>query len=201
MNLVFITLTLLSEINGAITSSLPYPAGKMQFRGTIGGHELELNGTIQEVYSQAKALYPDIQDVDVPKTFTTGNEADYEKIGKLMKKNAIHPSLCMQGTNYDWRSAKLEDVARAYNQLLHTQGVCGVRPGGCVNISVYEDATVKLCSKTVHTISPNCSYLSSYVELMMNECRYQEESSGNWMLSAKMWDDDDYFMAVMKTER
>ncbi|EPE30577.1 hypothetical protein GLAREA_03544 [Glarea lozoyensis ATCC 20868] len=201
MYLFLISLTLLSLLNSAMVSNPTATEDQVGFIGTIGGHEVELNGTIQEIYAQAKALYPDMQDIDVPTTFTTINEVTHEQNRNLIKKNALHPALCMQDTNYDWRSAKLEDVARAYNQLLHAQGTCGVCPGTCVNVSVFEDATVKLCSMNIHTISPTCSYLSSYVEFMMNECLYQENPAGGWLLSARMWDGDKYYVAVMKTER
>ena len=64
MKLLIIALMLFSLLaisSGNPTNApLPFPVGQMQFIGSIGGHNVTLNGTIQSVYAQAKLLHPDI---------------------------------------------------------------------------------------------------------------------------------------------
>jgi hypothetical protein len=67
MKLHSIALTLFSVVRISTCNPedepFPFPVQPMGFSGVIGGHQVTLNGTIGEVYAQAKALYPDI---DIP---------------------------------------------------------------------------------------------------------------------------------------
>ena len=43
----------------ALKYPLPYPLDVFRFNGTLGGHDVQLNGTVQEIMAQMKVLHPE----------------------------------------------------------------------------------------------------------------------------------------------
>ena len=41
------------------SNGLPYPVEVVQYSGFLGGYEVQLNGTVQEMYAQMQILHPD----------------------------------------------------------------------------------------------------------------------------------------------
>jgi hypothetical protein len=63
MQLIFFVVSLIGVFNlafGASTlGSLPYPVQVVQYTGSLGGYDIQLNGTVQEIYAQMQVLHPD----------------------------------------------------------------------------------------------------------------------------------------------
>jgi hypothetical protein len=60
IGLITLTLTAPTTLN-----DLPYPVEVVQYSGSLGGYEVQLNGTVQEMYAQMEILHSDF-DPDSP---------------------------------------------------------------------------------------------------------------------------------------
>ena len=64
MQFIFLIFDLIGLLTLALTASttlndLPYPVEVVQYSGSLGGYEVQLNGTVQEMYAQMQILHPD----------------------------------------------------------------------------------------------------------------------------------------------
>ena len=76
MHFMLALASLLGLLASAFATSLPWPEVAPQFNGILAGHTVSLNGTIQEMMSQAVAMYPDFNPNDIKKSLASRTEAD-----------------------------------------------------------------------------------------------------------------------------
>lgn len=74
MQFMFILASLLG-LSTFVLAALPYPLVAPQFNGVLGGHEVHLNGTIQEMMAQMVALHPDFDPESLKKNPLTPRSA------------------------------------------------------------------------------------------------------------------------------
>lgn len=65
MQFLYIVVGLIGLVTLAVTApttssnGLPYPIEVVQYTGSLGGYEVQLNGTVQEMFAQMQILHPD----------------------------------------------------------------------------------------------------------------------------------------------
>ncbi|KAE8449436.1 hypothetical protein EG329_008044 [Mollisiaceae sp. DMI_Dod_QoI] len=147
---------------------------KMTFSGTIGGHEVQLNGSVQEINAQMKQLHPDF-DPDTTKT-----DSDH---------------YCWPVAGQNWQRAQTSHIKEGISYLDGFKGLCGVPASTCVRISCSYNAGIYLCNDNNYGITPNCAYIASYAQDIINLCNYQDPS-GIQYVSGQEFDTDGYNVCV-----
>lgn len=82
---IFVTLALAAPTT---PNDLPYPVQVVQYTGFLGGYEVQLNGTVQEMYAQMQILHPDFNP-DAP-GFAPGFEDKNLTSRSALNKVIIH---------------------------------------------------------------------------------------------------------------
>ncbi|CZR56164.1 uncharacterized protein PAC_06052 [Phialocephala subalpina] len=148
-------------------ASLPYPLGVMTVTGTVGGHEIQLNGTIQDVYAQVKKAHPDF---DAGALVNAHKLAIREDEDGLVGRNKIQPGLCCPFAGQNWNWADAGRIQEGVQYLDHVQALCGVGPRSCVRVSCSWRSAIYLCNDNDYGITPNCGYIGSYASDLINQC-------------------------------
>lgn len=58
-------------------SDLPYPIVPFKYNGTLGDHDVEINGTVEEIYAKMKVLHPEF---DADHAIQAGAEASVQMV-------------------------------------------------------------------------------------------------------------------------
>ncbi|KUJ14762.1 uncharacterized protein LY89DRAFT_720237 [Mollisia scopiformis] len=149
-------------------TELPYPVSKMTFLGTLGGHDVQLNGSIEEIHSQMTVLHPEF-DPDAllaAKKLAirdTGSELIESELEGRSKSNMI---CCNPGS---W-GADPGRIEQGIDYLDHFNGLCGVPARTCVRISCSWGSAIYLCNDNYYGITPTCPYMASYAQDILNTC-------------------------------
>ncbi|CZR57554.1 uncharacterized protein PAC_07443 [Phialocephala subalpina] len=114
-------------------SELPYPVGTMTFMGTLGGHDVQLNGSIEEVYGQMKNLYPDFNAdalvLDGKLARENGTEGELNVVTRgADNKGALY---CCPNDPWDWQPASNRRIWEGISYLDNLNGLCGVGARNC----------------------------------------------------------------------
>ncbi|EPE32878.1 hypothetical protein GLAREA_05890 [Glarea lozoyensis ATCC 20868] len=193
-----------------VDAPLPLPISDLVFRGELGGHEVEFNGTIQEVYAQVAATHP---------SFNTRSQLDTNialaaaSPIQITKRNKAH-HFCNQNIGKPWLPAKVTYIEDGIKYLstspyplphpplypdltipAESKGKCGVQSGHCARISCSWDSAIFLCNDRLDFIEPSCAYLASYAEDLIDWCKTEVSGMGS-AVAGQLFDTDSYNVLV-----
>ncbi|KAH8650554.1 hypothetical protein BGZ60DRAFT_534212 [Tricladium varicosporioides] len=161
---------------------------EMRFTGTIHGIEYSGNGTVEQIYAQFKADYPEV--VAANTNFTAAGTP----IHNLEARNKEQPHCCGEpgGPNWGWYSAQTWYIFDGINYLHAFRGRCdiGPGPGNCGRISCSYGSGIYLCNDNNYMISPNCGYLATYAQDLCDACNRKGYTCG------QQFDTDNYNVIV-----
>ncbi|KUJ23864.1 uncharacterized protein LY89DRAFT_726918 [Mollisia scopiformis] len=162
---------------------------KMTFEGSIGDYKVQLNGSIQEIHAQMKAIYPDFD----PDTAISNQTLDIRHLGKRSK---MQPPLCYPVQ--DWGRAETAPINTGIRYLNQVQALCGVGANSCVRVSCSYRAAIYLCNDNDYGITPTCPYIASYAQDIINSCNYHRPGGNtwDWSVCGQEFDTDNYNVIV-----
>lgn len=170
-----------------------YTISDMVFKGYVGGHYIEHNGTIQEVITQTKKLYPDFDPEHMSKNQThinpNHNDPNHENPNHL-NPNQIARSggpgggtgvaghICCPVPGQWFYSAHNTGTTDNINYLRDVDGWCGVGggPGNCIRVAATHVvgfqgcASVYLCNDLTYFRNFDCGYVAQFAEDLRNQC-------------------------------
>ncbi|KUJ23865.1 uncharacterized protein LY89DRAFT_744404 [Mollisia scopiformis] len=189
------SLAIASAIPG--TAELPscgyknYPTGIMTFKGTIDGHQVQLNGSAQEINTQMTAKFPGFN----PDALVAAKFASRDAAVNLFARNKSPPVLCWPVAGQDWSFCNAATIQDGINYLDNFDGLCGVPGTTCVRISCSYNAAIYLCNDNAYGITPNCAYMASYATDIINDCVFYDDQ-GNAYVCGQEFDTDGYNIIV-----
>ncbi|KAH6670597.1 hypothetical protein B0J14DRAFT_640603 [Halenospora varia] len=167
-----------------------YTEGVMTFTGTINGIAHTGNGTAQQIFAGFKKLHPEAA-LSVETNMTTTLEARAAQ-NKIQPPNCCAP-LPGPGPS-DWSWANVRWINDGINYLNNLHGTCHVEARSCARISCSWNAAIRLCNDNEYSIDPNCGYLASYAQDIVNHCR--RESLPHVYTCGQEFDTDNYNICV-----
>jgi len=178
---------------------LPHPVVPMVLTGTIGEHEVQLNGSIQEIHAQMKVLYPNFDaDALTPAKNLTARNTNLQFRSELEARGGkLPPPLCFPVGNWGWSKASGETIGEGINYLDQVQALCGVSARSCVRISCSWNSAIYLCNDNYYGITPTCPYMASYAQDIINDCTTPADRVvGDWSVCGQLFDSDGYNIIV-----
>ncbi|KAI1323942.1 hypothetical protein F5Y16DRAFT_412303 [Xylariaceae sp. FL0255] len=176
-----------SELDG-------YEIVPMTWTGVIekGGPEMSFNGTISEVTEQIR---------EIKRDFTWDSlRQDLGDPNPEMHKRSKSNLICNVGgdSNADGLGPYTANAQSAQQALAATSGVCSIGPGPrvcTVLLCNKYNAGIWLCNDNDFSISPNCAYLASYAQDIINQCG-QNYVHGVMTTRGQEFDTDNYNVVV-----
>ncbi|KAE8441254.1 hypothetical protein EG329_005585 [Mollisiaceae sp. DMI_Dod_QoI] len=111
---------------------LPHPLGTMTFNGKLGSHQVQLNGSIQEIHAQMEVLHPDFDpDALLPVRNLTAREDELKVARKLVDRNKSD-FYCFPVPGQNWQLANGYRIDEGIHYLETFDGLCGT-PGSTCN--------------------------------------------------------------------
>ncbi|PMD59977.1 uncharacterized protein K444DRAFT_663547 [Hyaloscypha bicolor E] len=181
-NVLFLIATLITLV---LSASLPLDAAhsavafekyQMQpatFKGEIGDHSYELNGTAETVWAQLKEIYPEIE------------LKEHDSLGletrAMEKRNKILPPLCIPVSGWPWVGATPSAIQDGISYLKNLNTRINIDAHACSRISCSYSSAIFLCNDNDVTISPASPYLATYAQdlnHLMDLCRSGKKAGG-----------------------
>ncbi|CAG8975504.1 hypothetical protein HYALB_00012280 [Hymenoscyphus albidus] len=150
---------------------LPYPISELMLVGNIGGYDVQLNGTIQQVYAQVLKAHPELGEKSILPSAAITTSRD--------SSNALGHGLTPECEDADGSSRKLgcatdsnirDGIAYLKEPHRAGSGDCWVGAKKCSRISCSYYSAISLCNDNDYEIHPRCSYMAQYVEAILNKC-------------------------------
>ncbi|RDL34425.1 uncharacterized protein BP5553_07553 [Venustampulla echinocandica] len=154
-------------LGAAVQNDLPYPLVPFEYTGALGGHEVQLNGTVQDIFAQMKELHPDF-DVDTLPDSSVGNNANDIALDSRDVASKHH-YFCWPVKGQTWERANTNVIADGINYL-RKMNICNVGGQSCVRISCSYRGAIFLCNDNPDTIYPRCPYIASYASDISKNC-------------------------------
>lgn len=179
-------------------SGLPYPVKPMALSGNIGGYDVQLSGSIQEIHAQMKTIYPDFDPaaLNAAKNSTTRSD-DLDFTFKLTPRGGkLLPPICCPIR--DWKQAGGGPIDEGIFHLNNVGGTCGVDAKSCSRISCSWGAAIFLCNDNDYGITPQCLYLSTYAHDIRMDCYRADSGDGVFSVCGQEFDSDNYNIIVRK---
>ncbi|KAI1502665.1 hypothetical protein F5X99DRAFT_407741 [Biscogniauxia marginata] len=152
-----------------------------------GGDNLTFQGTIQEIEAEIQKSKPEFSWKTAFK-----DRIDSRDPSGLDIRNKNSEFFCTVGGD-----GKATTLAIGVNSmsLIYAGGICGVGPGPrvCARISCEYDGAIWLCNDNTWPIAPQCGYLATYADDIVNTCG-MGESFGE--VQGQEFDTDNYNVAV-----
>ncbi|KAN0122652.1 hypothetical protein V8E51_000978 [Hyaloscypha variabilis] len=143
--------------------------GKMGFKGEIGGHYFELNGTLQEVVVQAQKLVPGLQHDWTASPLA--DRADIEESYLQARQGAPMGQFCWPVPGQPWAGTYHTDLINAALALRSVYGQSCVfqpGPGWCALLSCTANTELYICNDNNFEISINCGGVTADMALAIN---------------------------------
>ncbi|CZR56163.1 uncharacterized protein PAC_06051 [Phialocephala subalpina] len=162
---------------------------KMMFTGELGGYQVQLNGSIQEIHAQMKELYPDFNPEAIVANKTLETRAEENKSDCNCWPVLGQP---------EWKRCSTESIRTGIRYLIGLNVICNVGPQSCVRISCSYNAGIYLCNNRDYLIEPSCTYIASYAQDIVDKCNWHVPGGNTWMwrVSGQAWDTDGYNVCV-----
>ncbi|CZR60276.1 uncharacterized protein PAC_10172 [Phialocephala subalpina] len=181
--LTFLPLILVSGLAIGSESTIEVPegytiSGAMGFKGTLHGVEVELSGTIEEMYANFTSQYPEVVANAKANANPTAAYLPTSNVG-LAQLESRNPSprgdhyCCPINGQPNWLPAEVAVLVDGINYLNNFQGVCntGGGPGNCVRVSCSYSAAIYLCNDNEGDLVISCKDVAFYAGQIINYCR------------------------------
>jgi hypothetical protein len=155
----------------------------MRFCGSLGGHQVNLTGTIEDIYAQAHELYPDF---DIESQLILNAET-YESSGSNSKRSEIKPELCNHIIGYPWNPGDVRELQLGMNKLL-VKAECEVKGRTCTQVSCVGLSEIVLCSERDYDINVSCATIAGYANDIIKQCTIHP--NGRILAGGQMFDTD-----------
>ncbi|PMD52203.1 uncharacterized protein K444DRAFT_669824 [Hyaloscypha bicolor E] len=145
-----------------------YTVGKMGFKGEIGGHYFELNGTLQDVVAQAQKLHPGLQHNWTAPDLSKGPLPD----GKSLEARQGTPigRFCWPVAGQPWGAVYHTDLSAAIDALRSVfWNLCTFPPNACAPLSCTANTQLSVCNDNPWSIAVNCGNTLSEMALEINQ--------------------------------
>ncbi|KUJ16077.1 uncharacterized protein LY89DRAFT_783297 [Mollisia scopiformis] len=151
-----------------------YSEGVMMFQGSIYGHAMEMNGTIEEIFDRFTLEHPEVE-LDFKSNATAaGFQAERRDLQGSEAHNKVARSKfglqCCPIAAWGWTGAIQVIIEDGIDYLNHVQARCGVGARSCVRVSCSWNAGIYLCNDNYYGIFPSCPYIGSYAQDISNVC-------------------------------
>ncbi|KAF8856031.1 hypothetical protein BDZ45DRAFT_804530 [Acephala macrosclerotiorum] len=150
--------------------STPYPLGVMTFTGELGGHQVQLNGSVQEIHAQMKAKYPDFDADALVRARKLAARDGGSDVTLAARNKELPGNCCPCPGNEQWAWADAGRIQEGVDYLNNFNGLCNVGATSCVRISCSWNSGIYLCNDADHAIAPSCVYIASYATDLINHC-------------------------------
>ncbi|KAF4629452.1 hypothetical protein G7Y89_g8697 [Cudoniella acicularis] len=176
-------------------TSIPdgYEMNIMQFSGTIGGIQHTSNGTIKQVFEEFKKRHPEAAAATLAAAkVTTGAKATSKKLETRGSKYALN---CCPVGGWGWTGASQKRILEGISYLRNVNALCGVGVRSCVRVSCSWDAAIYLCNDNYNDVAPNCAYIATFAQDLINACSFW---NGGWgeQVCGQEFDTDSYNVIV-----
>ncbi|KAG4415866.1 hypothetical protein IFR04_010993 [Cadophora malorum] len=189
------------------TEELPegYTWGKMGFHGTIDGHEITYDGTIEEILDHAETLYPgvtkslaarddvpllDIPDLDsatvVARAAQLIHASPADGKGKTYcggdkgDKSTPECPLCDK-----WGYAENRRIKEGISYLNKVNAWCTASSHQCVRISCSWHSGITLCNDAEDRIQAPCNWISTFAQDVIDDDNCQDPSAHRTFKASK----------------
>lgn len=182
-----------------------YTISPMNFKGKIGPHEVNFNGTVEELMDHVEKEHPGF---DRNSVVAAAGELVFRHTQELTtrSKDGVH---CCPVAGQPFSDAYRNDIQGGiqYLQGVAAQGItCGVGAAGtnavnklsrnCVRISCSDDSAIFLCNDNGYIIQPNCAYIASYAQDLINSCTHYPWFVATAYVCGQEFDTDNYNVVV-----
>ncbi|EPE26633.1 hypothetical protein GLAREA_02546 [Glarea lozoyensis ATCC 20868] len=171
-------------ISTPLVPDVSEPKATMRFCGMLGGHKVNLTGTIEDIYAQAKLLHPDI---DIESQILLNAET-YESSESNTKRTENKPGLCNHLIGHPWNAADVNQLKQGMDQLRLPDAKCEVKGQTCTEVSCVGMAEIVLCSEKDDPMTIPCSTIADYVGDIIEQCTVHP--NGVTVASGQMFDTD-----------
>ncbi|KAE8444786.1 hypothetical protein EG329_014246 [Mollisiaceae sp. DMI_Dod_QoI] len=166
--------------------------GVMQFNGTIHGVEVELNGTVQEIYAQFLQMHPEI----TANLTTAGSHTLSSKSLETLEARFKSTIYCCPVASWGWLPANVPALNAGIEYLDNFKGSCSAGGHGCARISCSNGAAIWLCNDNDFTIYENCGYMATYVDDLATACGLRDQWGGYTSVCGQEFDTFGYNIIV-----
>ncbi|KAF9880226.1 hypothetical protein CkaCkLH20_02180 [Colletotrichum karsti] len=157
----------LPEDGGLLREPLEgYTIVPMQWSGTVDGEDMNLEGTIEEVFAQIQAVKPDFDWTNT--TELTEPEADLSTLDARSPSNIICD---VGGRGPMVQEASMQRETDYLRRIANSQ--CGVAAGPrvCARVSCSSGDGIWLCNDTTSHLSRRCGIIPDYVWRIFGRCK------------------------------
>ncbi|KAK2865017.1 hypothetical protein FQN49_003990 [Arthroderma sp. PD_2] len=138
----------------------------------LGGKDVTLNGTVQEIYSQIKDLTGSVLKPE--------DSHDHHSDRKLQTRSKIllRSNLLMGikmikisiNCNPQGEHAKMRAIRDGIKYLKGLRGMCSTPGLNCYRVSCSYGSGIFICNDTSHTVEVSCRDLASYAQDIVDMC-------------------------------
>jgi hypothetical protein len=181
-------------VDTARSSDLPHPIGTFYYNGTLGGHDVYLNGTAQEIIAQFQDLHPEFT---LPEPKATRDIPADEIHAFTTRQNGA--PLCLPIAEWGWLWAQGPATYKNVDFLSSLSFGCGVPARTCVRIACQQQSAIYLCNDNYYGLNLSCLALASNADNVCQKCGFtlgnewfcggQEFNGGNFNVIVR-WDGD-----------
>ncbi|RDL38352.1 uncharacterized protein BP5553_02692 [Venustampulla echinocandica] len=143
--------------------NLPYPLVPFQYNGILGGHNVQLNGTIQDIYAQMKELHPDFELEHAIQSRAEASNLTTHDIANTFDY------YCCPVPGHKWQWALGPHILDGIKYLKGID-ICDVGASSCVRIGCSWNSAIYLCNDNRFKITPMCNYIASYAKDLIDKC-------------------------------
>ncbi|KAG4435073.1 hypothetical protein IFR05_009432 [Cadophora sp. M221] len=162
--------------------SWEYTAHILMWSGTINGAEVNITSNFEDIFTHLGLKYPLILPNDDHFSHTTSTSnikytASGEVESALMGRaaNGKWKILCILVTRWDWQRAYVWALKVVIYNFLAVLGVCKIKAHSCKKMQCYYGSSAYICNDTDHEVRPDCTYLGSFVQDIINLCSVNRE--------------------------
>ncbi|KAG0651563.1 hypothetical protein D0Z07_1498 [Hyphodiscus hymeniophilus] len=183
MQLILIILILLRISNSVSVVApgprdLPYPTKALEYRGVLGGHDVQLNGTVEDMIAQMQSLHPSTSIDSLFAERTSSNTFHTRQI-------QIGLNCCPVGSQ-GWRATTQFDII---NGIKHLQSIpiLGIDGKSCSRISCSYSSSIWLCNDNDIRVNRLGSEYALYATALIERCG-SRDPNGDLVVCGQVFD-------------
>ncbi|KAH7354864.1 hypothetical protein BKA65DRAFT_535201 [Rhexocercosporidium sp. MPI-PUGE-AT-0058] len=164
-------------------TQLPWPVSPLEWSGNINGEEVNVTGSFEDIFPHLGLGYPQIPPNDDHLANTTAvsnikHTASGEVESALVERATTGKwnTLCIPIRGWDWQRAYVWALKVVIYNFSAVPGVCKIPAHSCKRMQCYYGSTVYVCNDSDREVRPECKYLGSFVQDIINLCSVNREN-------------------------
>ncbi|KAF8859294.1 hypothetical protein BDZ45DRAFT_689391 [Acephala macrosclerotiorum] len=173
-------------------------SGKMGFKGSIHGVEVELSGTVEEMYAEFTRMYPEVVANAALHANNTDKTRSLENDLQTRTPSPRGDHYCCPVGNSGWTYTRSGYIQEGMQYLYDFNGVCntGGGPGNCVRVSCSYNAGIYLCNDNTGDLVISCKDVVWYTQELLNDCSRTIWPNPLWYTCGQVFDNANYNVIV-----